>query len=107
MFRIQFRLHLPSIEGTAEVGEMFVEGEDLIKALNEAKEKKAGLVMALRAAMPMLKKVKADDIEVAVFTHDPQLLLFDLPSKAHGEVLPEDKGFELFVHDSDPTLATS
>ena len=51
MFRVQFRLHLPSIEGTAEVGEMFVEGEDLIKALNDAKEKKAGLVMALRAAM--------------------------------------------------------
>jgi hypothetical protein len=105
MFRVQFRLSLPSIEGVANVGEMFVETEDLIVALNTAKEKKAGLVVALRAAMPMLSKVKEADIEVGVFAHDPQLLLFEVAQQQHTEVKEEEAGFELFVHDSDPTLS--
>jgi hypothetical protein len=106
MFRVQFRLSLPSIEGTANVGEMFIEGEDLITALNTAKEKKSGLVMALRAAMPMLSKVKESDIEVGIFAYSAQLLFdFKVPDQKHSEVKEEEAAFELFVHDSDPTLS--
>lgn len=106
MFRIEFRLSMAQIEGTVQVGEMFSDQEDLIKALNEAKDKKAVIVSSLRAAMPMLAKVKSSDIEIGVFSYNPQLILFDnLPAKLHSEITPEEKGFELFVHDSDPTLA--
>lgn len=107
MFRVQFRLSLPEVEGTAEVGEMFSDHDDPWKALADAKEKKAGLVLALRAAMPMLKKVKSEDIEIAVYIYDPQLILFEnLPKKKRNEVSATERGFELFVHDSDPTLST-
>lgn len=106
MFRVQFRLSLPEVEGVAEVGEMFSNHDDPWKALADAKAKKPGLVLALRAAMPMLKKVRAEDIEIAIYIYDPQLVLFDMPKKKRGEVTPAEKGFELFVHDSDPTLST-
>ena len=106
MFRICFRLSIPEVEGTVDVGEMFSNHDDPWKALADAKVKKAGLVQALRAAMPMLGKVEPENIEIGIYTYNPQLLLdIPIPKKKRTEVRPAEVGFQLFVHDSDPTLS--
>lgn len=95
MFRITFRLSLPDVEGTIQLGNMITDQDDPYRALDVGREKRAGLASALRETMPMCKKIKAEDIEVAITVHSPQLVLFEMPDMKREEVVPGKKAYEM------------
>lgn len=106
MFKITFRISLPQVEGVVTLGSCFSQHDDPYRALDEGKNKRAEMASALRATMPMLRKIKEGDIEVAIKVHSPQLVLFDnLPAMSRTEVVPDKAAYEMFLNDSAPTLA--
>lgn len=105
MFKITFRISLPNVEGTVTLGTCYSMHDDPYKALEEGREHRAALVPTLRSAMPLLAKIKEGDIEVGIKVHSPQLVLFEMPAMQRTEVTPGQKGYEMFLNDSAPTLS--
>lgn len=105
MFKITFRISLPQVEGVVTLGTCFSQHDDPYRALDEGKNKRAEMATALRATMPMLRKIKEGDIEVGVRVHSPQLVLFEMPAMKRTEVKVGQASYEMFLNDSAPTLA--